>query len=199
MWFDPYAKLAEIMAATPATSATPATNWAEGSGRVADVAVVATPPAPALDLWGERAGIIEWDAGLPRAEAEAKAAAEQGFASRAALLDAASLHWRRRLEAMAAAEETHRGRARIEAALAFVADGWAAKAAALDWDELALFGTCPRAPWDRLDLQVAAYAPFRVAVLTAEAITYASTGRRPLRHLRTAQKEGARLPWEGKP
>ncbi len=99
---------------------------------------------------------------------------------------------------MAEAEQAERGRECIAAALTFVADGWAEQAAALDWDEIALFGACPRAPWERLDRMGAAYSPFKVQTVTAEAITFASTGRMPLRHLRTAQKEGARLPWERK-
>ena len=44
MWFDPYAKLAEITGQPPATSATPATRQAETRLRVAEVASVARPP-----------------------------------------------------------------------------------------------------------------------------------------------------------
>jgi len=96
---------------------------------------------------------------------------------------------------MAKAETAPRGQDCIAAALAFVVAGWAEQAAALGWDEIALFGVCPRAPWERLDRQGAAYSPYTVFAVTAEAITYASTGRLPLRRLRSAQKDGARLPW----
>jgi hypothetical protein len=45
-------------------------------------------PAPDLDAFEERAAIAEHDGGMSRAEAEALAAAEQGYATAAALLAA---------------------------------------------------------------------------------------------------------------
>lgn len=93
MWFDPRAKLAEILGHHPATSATTATQAPVGCPmsqlsqlsqahhvqkspfRVANVASVATPPDPELirDLLEERAAIREYDGGQTRAEAEAGA------------------------------------------------------------------------------------------------------------------------------
>lgn len=93
MWFDPRAKLAEILGHRPATSATTATQAPAScpvsqvsqvsqatQGQkplfgVAIVASVATPPDPELirDLLEERAAIREYDGGQSRAEAEAGA------------------------------------------------------------------------------------------------------------------------------
>ena len=102
--FDPYAKLAEILGQTPATSATIATQAQPVSQlsqvsqppeprkpafRVAAVAGVATPPNPetppdaaddAFDHFEERAAIREFDGGQTRAEAEAAALAEASWA-----------------------------------------------------------------------------------------------------------------------
>lgn len=96
MWFDPHAKLAEIVGQPPATSATPATNalpsdfvsqLSQVSQRpapetvrphVANVATVAAPldPAVIIDLLEERAAIREYDGCQTRAEAEAGAIAD---------------------------------------------------------------------------------------------------------------------------
>jgi hypothetical protein len=46
------------------------------------------PPAPCLDAFAERAAIAEHDGGMTRADAEALAAAEQGYPTAAALLAA---------------------------------------------------------------------------------------------------------------
>ncbi len=78
MWFDPHAKLAEIAERTPATPATPATNQVEGSGRVADVAIVATPPAPALDVGpAETAAKAPWPKSMPDQIAAVRAALDK--------------------------------------------------------------------------------------------------------------------------
>jgi hypothetical protein len=80
--------------------------------------------------------------------------------------------------------------------LAFIEDGWALEALRLGWSELELVGTCPVAPWERLDRLGAAYAEGRVIALTPEAVFYRSSDKMLLRLLRASQANGARLPWE---
>ena len=84
------------------------------------------------DQQEERAAIVEYDAGVPRAWAE-------GFA---------------RLEGMAppAGIPAHRSRRLIDNAGRFV-DRWAAKAAALGWDTASVFGCHPVVPTARYDMQ----------------------------------------------
>lgn len=149
-----------------------------------------------LDAFEERAAIAEHDGGLSREEAERRAATAQGFASPADLRDAAAEGWRLRLEGLRGRVRSPEGRRAVEAALRFVAEGWAAKAAALGWPELELFGADPRAPWARLDRLGAAYAPFPPFAVTAGAILYGKAGDAPLRRWRGSQADGAAPAWE---
>lgn len=150
--------------------------------------------APDLDAFEERAAIAEHDGGLPRAEAEQLAVGALGFADQATLYAAAAEGWRRKLKTLALCEPSPRGQDAIAAALRFIADGWAEKAVALGWPELEMFGTDPRAPWERLDRMGAAYSAFTPCAVTAEAIVYRGAGARPMRRWRASQANGARLP-----
>lgn len=118
-----------------------------------------------------------------------------GFAAPAALYAAGADGWRRNLEALARRETSKRGREHIAAALRFIAEGWAEKAAALGWPEIELFGADPRAPWERQDRRGAAYLPFTPSAVTASCVTYAGTGTTPMRRWRASQADGAVLPW----
>lgn len=158
--------------------------------------VLSLTPAPDIDAFEERAAIAEYDRGMDRDAAERFAARAQGFESVSDLRGAAAAEWRRRLEGMAAKETSPSALVRIEAALRFVADGWAEMAAALGWPELELFGADPRAPWERLDRLGAAFSRHTPGAVTAEAIIYPGTGARPMRLYRGSQADGAGLAWE---
>jgi hypothetical protein len=144
----------------------------------------------------ERAAALEFDAGLTRAEAERQAASEQGFATPDALFVAVAAGWAERLRALQASERSKRGRQCLTSALAFIEHGWALEALRCGWDEPAIVGACPVAPWERLDRMGAAYSMFTPIDVTPEAILYRSSGNGPLRLLRGSQADGAVLPWE---
>lgn len=75
MWFDPYAKLAEIRAAPPATSATTATQPSHKC-RLSQESQLSQAPWDVDAIFHEleeRAAIREYDGGQSRSEAEAGA------------------------------------------------------------------------------------------------------------------------------
>ncbi len=161
----------------PAESAEPA-ECAEllkhPSPDLRDTALTASDP----DEFEERAGIIEHDGGLPRQEAEALAAQEQGFD------DADSLHresvgrWAAEIERLATLPAiSPDGAEALKRARAFIAEGWALQAARFGWDEVELFGVCPVAPWQRLDRKGAAFGG-AVKAVTQEAMVYVGGLRR---------------------
>jgi hypothetical protein len=126
----------------------------------------------------ERAAIIEHDGGLPRQEAETRAAHEQDF------YDADSLHgesvrrWTAEIERLAKLRAVSPDGARaLKRAKAFISDGWALQAARLGWDAVELFGICPRAPWRRLDRKGAAFGG-AVQAVTQDAVAYVGGLRR---------------------
>ena len=133
---------------------------------------------PDTDAFEERAAIIEFDAGLPRQEAETLAAREQGHP------DAASLHgelvarWASEIEQLATLPTVSPdGAEALERARAFIRHGWALQAVRLGWNEVELFGVCPRAPWQRLDRKGAAFGS-AVQAVTAEVVAYVGGLRR---------------------
>ncbi len=65
----------------------------------------------------------------------------------------------------------------LKRAQAFIAEGWALQAARLGWDEVELFGVCPRKPWARLDRKGVAFGG-AVRVVTADAVVYVGGQRR---------------------
>lgn len=174
---------------------------------VPSVFFIGMEPAPAhgpiLDIkpidaerFAERAAVLEFEGGLSREEAERRAAKEMGVDSSAELYAAIAETWAERLGEILASERSPRGRECIAAALRFVADGWAVKALARGWTEIELVGVCPVAPWERLDRMGAAFSRFTPIEITAEAITYATSGAEPLRRFCGSQADGAVLPWE---
>lgn len=138
----------------------------------------AVGPVSDTTAFEERAAIAEHDGGQPRQAAEAMAAREQGFEDAADLHHAAVERWRAEIDRLAALGAIDMdGAEPIKRAQAFIAEGWALQAARLGWDELDLFGVCPRAPWQRLDRKGAAFGGAAQAVSEA-AVTYVGGLRR---------------------
>ena len=115
---------------------------------------------------------------LTQVQAETLAAREQGFD------DVDSLHresvgrWAAEIERLATLPAVSpEGAKALKRAQVFIAEGWALQAARLGWDEVELFGVCPRAPWQHLDRKGAAFAGAGQAV-TQEAVTYVGGLRR---------------------
>ena len=81
----------------------------------------------------------------------------------------------------------------LKRARAFIGEGWALQAARLGWDEVELFGVCPRAPWRRLDRKGVAFGG-AVQAVTQEAVVYVGGLRR---YRSTVNSDGgAVLIWE---
>lgn len=169
-------------------------------GRVGTLEGGGASSAPDLDAFEERAAIREHEGGQDRDQAEAVAARELGYAGPDDLFSAASRRWLRLLEAEAARWASDpRGRKHIAAALAFTREGWAAKAAALGWDALALFGVHPSAPWRRHDCMGAAFARHPVAAVTRDGVIYRAADGAMLTRWRCHIADDARAVWEISP
>ena len=115
---------------------------------------------------------------LTRQEAETLAAQEQGYA------DADSLHsdtvkrWAAEIDRLTGLTAVSPdGERALKSAQAFIGEGWALQAARLGWDEVELFGVCPRVPWARLDRKGVAFGGGVVAV-TESCIVYVGGLRR---------------------
>ncbi len=173
--FDARAALSEIQDNTPATVATTATKPAL-EPEMSQLSQLSQPlpgenatlATPDPDAFEERAAIIheahtitlaDDDAPLPepiftltQEQAETLAAQQQGFT------DADSVHgesvrcWAAEIERLAKLPAVSPdGAEALKRARAFIAKGWALQAARLSWDEVELFGVCPRAPWSVTD------------------------------------------------
>ena len=130
------------------------------------------------DDFEERAGIIEHDGGLPRQEAETLAAQEQGFADADSLHGESVRRWATEIERLAKLPAVSPdGAEALKRARAFIGEGWALQAARLGWDEITIFGVCPRAPWQRLDRKGVAFGG-AVQVVTQDAVAYVGGPRR---------------------
>lgn len=196
--FDVYAALAKVQvesedAPTPPTVPTETPQQSQSVGGIGSVGRPSARNQNSADLsdYEERAAILEFDAGLSKAEAEERAASEQGFSDAASLHAAKIAEWTGLLSKKLKAETDPHGQKHIKASIRFCEDGWAAQALAFGWMEIELFGLCPKASWARLDRQGAAFANGKVAAVTAEAITF-ETGTRRYR----TQSDGAVLAWE---
>ena len=115
---------------------------------------------------------------LTRQQAETLAAQEQGHD------DADSLHgelvgrWVAEIERLARLPVVRpEGAEALKRARAFIAEGWALQAVRLGWDEVEIFGICPRAPWVRQDRKGVAFGG-SVQAVTQEAVTYVGGLRR---------------------
>ena len=142
----------------------------------AELLAALTPPD--LDAFEERAGIIEHDGGLPCQEAETLAAQEQGYDDADSLHGESVRRWAAEIEQLAKLHAVSpEGAEAVNRARAFINEGWALQAARLGWDEVELFGVCPRAPWQRLDRKGTAFGG-AVQAVTAEAVAYVGGQRR---------------------
>ena len=158
------------------------------------VELLAALAAPDSDAFEERAGILEFDAGLPRQEAETLAAQEQGHA------DADSLHgesvgrWAAEIERLGKLPAVSPdGAEALKRAQTFIAEGWALQAVRLGWGEVELFGVCPRATWQRLDPKGVAFGG-AVQVVTQDAVAYVGGLRR---YRAQVNNDGGAVPiWE---
>ena len=130
------------------------------------------------DAFEERSAIIEHDAGLPRQEAETLAAQEQGHAGADSLHSKLVQRWATEIERLGGLPAVSPdGAQALKRAQAFIAEGWALQATRLGWDEVELFGVCPRAPERRLDRKGAAFGG-AVQFITQEMVSYVGGQRR---------------------
>lgn len=133
---------------------------------------------PDRDAFEKRSAIIEHGGGLSRKDAETLAAQELGFAGPDDLHGAEVARWAGEIDQLTRLRATSpEGADALERAQAFIRDGWALQAIRLGWDEVRLFGVCPRAPWRRLDRKGAAFGG-AVQAVTQEAIAYVGGHRR---------------------
>jgi hypothetical protein len=118
--------------------------------------------------------------GITRNEAEMLAAVEQGHADADSLYGEIVARWATEINRLATLRAASPDGAKaLKSAQAFIAEGWALQAARLGWEEVELFGVCPRAPWARHDRKGVAFGG-AVQAVTAEAVTYIG-GRRGLK------------------
>ena len=156
--------------------------------------LLAALSAPDSDAFEERAAIIEHDAGLPRQEAETLAAQEQGHADAGSLHGATVQRWAAEIGRLAKLPAVSpEGAEALKLARAFINEGWALQAARLGWDEVELFGVCPRAPWQRLDRKGVAFGG-AVQAITTEAVVCVGGQRRY--RAQVNNDNGAVLIWE---
>lgn len=79
--------------------------------------------------------------------------------------------------------------------VAFIRDGWAAKAIWLGWSELELFGVHPAAPWLRFDCLGAALLARSVQAVTAESVVSEAASGSHLTSRRKPVHGEARILW----
>ena len=158
------------------------------------VELLAALAGPDLDAFEERAGIIEHDAGLPRQEAETRAAREQGHDNTDSLHGEVVAGWAAEIERLAKLPAVSpEGAVALKRAQAFISEKWALQAARLGWDEVELFGVCPRAPWRRLDRRGVAFGG-AVQIVTQDAVAYVGGLRR---YRAQVNNDGGAVPvWE---
>ncbi len=166
--------------------------------------------APDTDAFAERAAIIHEahtittaDGSTPLPEpiftltqeqAETLAAQDQGFNDVPGLQGEMSRRWAAEIERLARLPAiSPEGAVALKRARTFISEGWALQAARLGWDEVELFGVCPRAPWQRLDRKGAAFGG-AVQAVTAEAVAYVGGLRR---YRAQVNNDGGAVPiWE---
>ncbi len=171
--------------------------------------LLAALAAPDSDAFEERAAIIHEahtitlaDDGAPLPEpifeitqeqAETLAAREQGYDGADSLHREAVRRWAAEIERLAKLPVVSPdGAEALKRARAFISEGWALQAARLGWDEVELFGVCPRAPWQRLDRKGVAFGG-AVQAITTEAVVCVGG----LRRYRAQVNDGGAVPiWE---
>jgi len=131
---------------------------------------------------------------LTREQAETLAAQEQSFDDAAGLHGEMVRRWAAEIERLAKLPAVSpEGAKALKLARAFISDGWALQAARLGWDEVELFGICPRATWQRLDPKGVAFGG-AVQVVTQDAVAYVGGLRR---YRAQVNNDGGAVPiWE---
>ena len=115
---------------------------------------------------------------LTHQEAAMLAAREQGYADANSLFDAAAERWAAEIDRLAGLRAVSPdGERALKRAQAFIGEGWAQQAVRLGWDEVLLFGVCPRKPWVRLDRKGVAFGG-AVQAVTQDAVAYIGGLRR---------------------
>lgn len=199
-------------AATTATLSVSSSSVPESVAVVAVVAgahsknvflTAACATARPIDLaaFAERASIIEYDGGMPRAEAEEAAARDLGFDTAEALHRAAIDRWR--LEIAATPQTGIRGFDRLATvSLRFLESEWAMKALAADWDETALFAVHEgQSPKERIDawglIPFLAWGIHKPSIISfdANACLLRSPAGEPLRQSRSRANFDEAVPW----
>ena len=131
---------------------------------------------------------------LSQEQAETLAAQEQGHANADRLYGDVVERWASEIERLAKLPAVSpEGAEALKRAQAFISEGWALQAARLGWDEVELFGVCPRAPWQRLDRKGVAFGG-AVQAVTQDAMTYVGGLRR---YRAQVNNDGGAVPiWE---
>ncbi len=120
----------------------------------------------------------DFDAGLLRQGTETLAGWEHGFNDVDSLHSEVVRRWAAEIDQLAKLRAVSpEGAKALKQAQTFISDGWALQAVQLGWDEVELFGVCPRAPWARLDRKGAAFGG-AVRAVTQDAVTYVGGLRR---------------------
>lgn len=128
----------------------------------------------------DRAATLQFDAGLPREEAEDRAAQEVGLFDAGQYRTALSSQWKALLRQLYGSGPDRSGREYVQTAITFVEEGWAEKCALLGWTETELFWADENAPWARLDNIGAAYLARNVISVTDNTIVCGVHAGRPL-------------------
>ncbi len=134
--------------------------------------------AHTITIADEAASLPEPIFTLTREEAETLAAQDQGHADADDFHTAVVARWVAEIDRLARMRAVSPdGVMALKSAQAFVGEGWALQAARLGWDEIQLFGVCPRKPWVRLDRKGVAFGGAAQAV-TQDAVAYVGGLRR---------------------
>ena len=179
-------------------------HWSAPKGNVTEVdlatlrkhkaELLAALAAPDPDGFEERAGLIHEahtrtiaDDGIllskpifeiTQEQAATIAAQEQGHADTDSLHGKVVRRWAAEIERLAELKAVSPDGAKaLKWARAFIGEGWALQAVRLGWDEVRLFGICPRATWRRLDRRGVAFGG-AVQAVTADAVAYVGNLRR---------------------
>ncbi len=146
------------------------------------LALLSGPNAPAIEIWDEaeqeRAAIAEYDGGAPRVWAEALARLDPAHPP----CDISPMRWLRFIDDC--------GR--------FLDDGWAARAEALGWGSLELFGCNRDEPFARISQAGLLWLleGRKLLALTAETAAIATHSGGKLTYYRRLLEAGGVLAWE---
>ncbi len=154
-----------------------------------------------ISAFAECASIMEYDGGMPRAEADHTAAHELGYRTEEALDHASVEAW---LSEIAATPQTgiHDFDRLATVSLRFLESEWAMKALAADWDETALFAVHEgQSPKERIDawglIPLLAWGIHKPSIISfdANACLLRPSAGEPLRQPRSRANFDEAVPW----